>query len=98
MMPTTSAASTPSRSAMRKAESTLSPVVNHLQLRFQSTPDRRPPSTGLIQSDLLGCRLGYPTPAHEDPSPTPIPVSRCPVALRSIRCPIAAHFADTFRC
>src|SRR5690348_2737882 len=38
MMPTTSAASTPSRSAIRNAESTdvpVGPVVNHLQLRIR---------------------------------------------------------------
>src|SRR5258708_5588626 len=35
MMPTTSAASTPSRRAMRKAESTGCPVVNELQLRIR---------------------------------------------------------------
>src|SRR5258708_39895458 len=35
MMPTTRAASTPSRRAMRKAASKKSPVENHLQLQIQ---------------------------------------------------------------
>src|SRR5215469_12246831 len=45
MMPTTSAASTPSRSAIRNAESTSGPaglVVNHLQLRTRVYPRRTP--------------------------------------------------------
>src|ERR1700752_2336655 len=37
-MPTTRAASTPSRRAMRKAESTETPVENDLQQRFQFKP------------------------------------------------------------
>src|ERR1700741_5646637 len=37
-MPTTREASTPSRRAIRKAESTGTPVENHLQQRFQFTP------------------------------------------------------------
>src|SRR5579864_5657144 len=43
MMPTTSAASTPSRSAIRNAESTgypVSPVVNDLQLQIRVYPRR----------------------------------------------------------
>src|SRR5713226_9566271 len=40
MMPTTRAASTPSRRAMRKAGSKGSPVENDLQLHFQFTRDR----------------------------------------------------------
>src|SRR2546421_6943262 len=47
-MPTTREASTPSRSAIRKAESTKTPVVNHLQLQFKCTAltDFRQPGPG----------------------------------------------------
>src|SRR5260370_19398275 len=60
MMPTTREASTPSRSAIRRAESTKTPVVSYLQLHFKSTPTR-----DIRQPDQLGPisfpRLGYPT-------------------------------------
>src|SRR6266850_2547072 len=47
-MPTTREASTPSRSAIRKAESTKTPVVSHLQLQFKCTAltDFRQPGPG----------------------------------------------------
>src|SRR5207249_3248794 len=59
MMPTTSEASTPSRSAIRRAESTRTPVVNELQLRFKSTAtsDFRQPDQ---PSPICSAKLGYP--------------------------------------
>src|SRR6266571_4887279 len=62
MMPTTRAASTPSRSAIRKAESTESPLVNHLQLHFKCIAPklfRQPDQLGPISQccNRLSCRL-----------------------------------------
>src|SRR5713101_971532 len=62
MMPTTRAASTPSRSAIRKAESTESPLVNDLQLRFKCIAPklfRQPDQLGPISQccNRLSCRL-----------------------------------------
>src|SRR6266702_1559195 len=62
MMPTTRAASTPSRSAIRKAESTESPLVNDLQLRFKCIAPklfRQPDQLGPISlwRNRLSCRL-----------------------------------------
>src|SRR5438874_13685445 len=51
MMPTTSEASTPSRSAIRRAESTRTPVVNELQLRFKPTA-----TSDFRQPDQPSCR------------------------------------------
>src|SRR5229473_902827 len=62
MMPTTRAASTPSRSAIRKAESTESPLVNDLQLHFKCIAPklfRQPDQLGPISlcCNRLSCRL-----------------------------------------
>src|SRR5229473_3305566 len=62
MMPTTRAASTPSRSVIRKAESTESPLVNDLQLRFKCIAPklfRQPDQLGPISQccNRLSCRL-----------------------------------------
>src|SRR6266496_4174919 len=66
MMPTTRAASTPSRSAIRKAESTESPLVNHLQLHFKCIAPklfRQPDQLGPISQcgNGLSCRLSMRT-------------------------------------
>src|SRR5258708_39719728 len=59
MMPTTREASTPSRSAISRAESTKTPVVNHLQLQIKCTASRdfRQPDQS---SPICPRCLGYP--------------------------------------
>src|SRR5437879_7197067 len=63
MMPTTREASTPSRSAISRAESTKTPVVNDLQLRLNlilSADQRQPDQFG----PNCSTGLGYPVDAH----------------------------------
>src|SRR5216684_5734312 len=65
MMPTTREASTPSRSAIRRAESTKTPVVSYLQLQFKCTALRTSVNrTSLVLYPLPGWVILFDAHAH----------------------------------